>query len=80
MQGGQQLSDQTVQDLKERLLAAALKSFHRHSQETRVKDLPYHVSVVRELIPVDREGSELFVRVSAANDATLYHSGSRVIY
>ena len=66
------MSEETVHDVKERLLASPSKSLRRPSQETnlpyytcqraakKAKLRAYHVSCVQELLPMDHEKRVLF--------------------
>lgn len=71
--------------------AALTKSLCRLSQETqlpytthhavhkRTKLLPYHLSLVQELLPVDEERCALLCMASTINGATLWYPGSHVV-
>ena len=65
--GGRKISEETIHDVKERLLASPSKSLRRPSQETnlpyytcqraakKAKLRAYHVSCVQEFLPMDHE-------------------------
>ena len=65
--GGRKMSEETIHDVKERLLASPSKSLRRLSQETnlpystcqraakKAKLRAYRVSCVQELLPMDHE-------------------------